>query len=131
MNGSDGLPWLPKVFISSQQWMYISMQQCVQAPFMGFIQNDDRILLELVVEQTLTEQATISQILYAGLAGGSILKSDGVSHLIPQLNSHFICHPTEEEKTPNTPMHRPQINRMAKRTDGAQPKHIQKSKVPT
>lgn len=29
---------------------------------MGFIQNDDRILLELVVEQTLTEQATISQI---------------------------------------------------------------------
>jgi hypothetical protein len=31
MNGSDGLPWLPKVFISSQQWMYISMQQSAQS----------------------------------------------------------------------------------------------------
>jgi hypothetical protein len=80
---------------------------------------------------TIPERKKEERVLYAGLAGGSILESDGVSHLIPQLNSHFICHPTEEEKTPNTPMHRPQINRMAKRTDRAQTTHIQRSKVPT
>ncbi len=65
-------------------------------------------------------------VLYAGLARSLKLKFDGVSHLIPQMNSHFICHLTEEEKTPNTPMHMLQINRMAKKLMEFNP-HISKA----
>jgi hypothetical protein len=48
---------------------------------MRLIQDDDAVLLELVVQQALTQQHAVSHILDVRLWAGAVLETDGITNL--------------------------------------------------
>ncbi|KAH3685282.1 hypothetical protein WICPIJ_003756 [Wickerhamomyces pijperi] len=61
-----------------------------QGSLVCFIENNHRVLLQVVVLHGFTEQHTIGHVLQHGLVGGSVLETDVVTNLLPQLHIHLI-----------------------------------------
>lgn len=59
---------------------------------MCLVHNDSRIHLKLVIIQALSEQDTISHILYNGLVRSAVLETDGIPHDTSQLTRHLFRH---------------------------------------
>lgn len=54
---------------------------CVNGALMSLIQDDDTVVLQLIIQQALTQQHTIRHVLDVCLRAGAVLKADGVANL--------------------------------------------------
>lgn len=53
----------------------------MDGPLVSFVQHDDGVLAELVVDQTLSQQHAVRHVLDDRLWAGAVLETDGVAHL--------------------------------------------------
>mmetsp|Transcript_1473 Transcript_1473/g.3565 ORF Transcript_1473/g.3565 Transcript_1473/m.3565 type:complete len:213 (-) Transcript_1473:1550-2188(-) len=70
---------------------------------MGLVQNNHTVLRELVVQQALSQQHTISHVFDHGVCGCAVLKTDGIPHLFTQTAAKLLGHTLGHAHGGNTP----------------------------
>src|SRR6202023_498224 len=58
--------------------------------FMCFIKKDDRILFHIRIEEAFSQEHTICHVLDFCFRAGTVLKSNGISHLSSQSTSYLL-----------------------------------------
>lgn len=63
----------------------------VDCSFVGLVKHDARILVEIFVNQSFSEEHTVSHVFYDSFARCKILKSDRITDFSTQCYTHFLA----------------------------------------